>query len=109
MRHTKTKMRNVSQKYIPHVHRTADALCSRCSDLFPIFLVETLDTPRRIYEFLLPRKKRMAVRANLHVKVSNGGTGLKRVAANTSNNRLLILRVNSRFHLSLQRYACFIY
>jgi hypothetical protein len=64
-----------------------------------VLFLEFFDATRRIDDILLPGVKRMAVRADLNVKVFRCGPGLNLIAAGAFNDRIFILGMNIRFHL----------
>ena len=61
-------------------------------------LLELVHASRRINEFLLTRKERMANVANTHQNDGLGGAGLNHVAARATDFRVLIFRMNVSFH-----------
>ncbi len=65
-----------------------------------VTLLEAIDTSAGIYQLLLAGKERMALRANFNTKIFLGRACDEGVATNASHSRLLILWMNSFFHLS---------
>jgi hypothetical protein len=76
------------------------ALSSRCRFLFTllVFLHEFLNAPRGVDQFLLARKKRVAIRADFDAQIADRIAHLKGVAAGARNIRQDVLRVNLGFH-----------
>ncbi len=65
-----------------------------------VFLLETFDATRSVYELLLTGEERVAIGADFdaqHVPL-NGGAGLERIAAGTVDRDGVIVGVNSRLH-----------
>ena len=72
------------------------------SRLLAITPIETIHATRRVNQFLLARKKRMASRTNLNVQIPFARRArLKSLAASASHSDFLIFRMNSGFHFVL--------
>jgi hypothetical protein len=65
-----------------------------------ILPAESLNTTSRIYQFLFPGKKWMALGANLNPNIFLGGARLHHVAARAMNSSLKILGMYVLLHLS---------
>ena len=84
--------------------REASAKWVRCSHAallaleFFIFLAEALDPTGRVDKFLFAGKERMALGADFNPDVFPGGTGFHHISTCALNGRLLIFRMNFRFH-----------
>jgi len=63
-----------------------------------VFPFEAFDAPRRIDEFLLSRKERMASGANFDLDRFHRRTGLKRVSAGARDGRQEIVWMDALFH-----------
>ncbi len=68
-------------------------------------LLELVDAPGSIDEFLLPGVERMAGVANTHDNDRLRGAGLNHVAARATNFRIHILRMNRIFHKRPEKLA----
>ena len=67
--------------------------------LLAIAAIKAVNASRRVNQFLLAGKERMARRANLHVQVVfSRRAGLESVPTGAGNGDLVIFRVNSWFH-----------
>src|SRR5436305_6582276 len=72
------------------------------SRLLTITPIETIHASRRVNQFLLARKKRMASRTNLNVQIPFARRArLKSLATSASDSDFLIFRMNSGFHFVL--------
>jgi hypothetical protein len=64
------------------------------------FLVELLDAPRRIHNFLFAGVERMAGRTDFHMQgFLHGRTGGEAVAARTRNRDLFVIGMDTVFHV----------
>src|SRR5262245_32219085 len=66
--------------------------------LFGVFLLETLDAARRVYQLLFAGEERVAVRADFHMNVFLGRTSRPRMTAGANDPAFDIFRMNSFFH-----------
>src|SRR2546429_5989710 len=72
------------------------------SPFLPKTPIKTTPAPRRVNQFLIARKKRMASRTNLNVQIPFARRArLKSLAASASHSDFLIFRMNSGFHFVL--------
>jgi hypothetical protein len=70
--------------------------------LFTVTLVKSVYASCRVDQFLLASKKRVASRADFHMKVAlPRGTGLKSLAAGAGHSYLVICGMNLWLHYSL--------
>src|SRR4029450_10038734 len=60
-----------------------------------VFPLEALDPAGRVHEFVLAGVERMALRADLHVDVGPGGTGVNHLSARARDGRVHIVRMNT--------------
>jgi hypothetical protein len=63
-----------------------------------VLAVKSFDATRRVDEFLLARKERMAIRTNLKANLRLGRASLPRLAARAMDRRVHVLWMNIRFH-----------
>ena len=79
----------------------------RLGRLLAIAAIESVNASRRVDQFLLAGKERMAGRANLDVQVFLAGRArLETFAAGAGYCDFLIFWMNSRFHFSFTYYSC---
>jgi hypothetical protein len=72
--------------------------------LLAVPLIETIDSARRVNEFLFASKERMTSRADFYMQVALAGRArLKRLATGTGNGYLSVFGVDSRFHCFFPR------
>src|SRR5713226_1103734 len=65
--------------------------------LLAVTFVETIDSARRVNQFLFSSKERMTSGANFHVQVSlAGGARIKCLATGTGNGYFGVFRMDSR-------------
>lgn len=98
----------VKAKYRLNQNTTATANCFRLFTGCFKTLLEFVYTTAGIDEFLLTRKKRMALGANINMHVSACALGLYLCAACTSYNRVLIIRMDTLLHVLTPPNSIFI-
>lgn len=92
------------------LRRSGLGLCSIRLNIFrlllAISLVETVNAPRRIYQFLLAREEWMAFRADFNVQVffARRARG-ERVAAGTLDFDFVVFGMYSLFHFPLASFS----
>src|SRR5262249_47171789 len=72
--------------------------------LLGVFLLETLDAARGVYQLLFAGEERMTVRADFHVNVLLGRSRRPRVAAGANDVTFDVFGMNSFFHFHFSFY-----
>jgi len=78
---------------------SADEALFRFGGFDTILAVEALDASRGVYELLFSGKEGVASGTNFHLDALYRRTGLDNIAADASDGRILVLGVNSIFHI----------
>ena len=80
---------------IPHADFLKSLLDLRYLGILPL---KPFHPPFRVHNFLRPRKKRVAARTNINLKITHCGPGLKFHATSTTHGSLSVVRMDPFLH-----------